>query len=435
MCDTMVAMPSVTKDRVVLFGKNSDREPDEAQNLEVVPAQIYATGSELKCTHISIPQAERTNRIFLCRPFWMWGAEMGANEYGVIIGNEALFTKEKPEKAGLTGMDLLRLALERGRTAKEARDVIVSLLERYGQGGKCGYKQGLPDYMNGFLIADREEAFVLETVKKFWAWKKVKDYWSISNIISLTNDFDDCHPGLIKNAIDKGWCKSESDFNFRKCYSDRLYTYFAMSKPRECASRALLERKKGTLTVKDFMDILRDHGSDPNWRPYRQNAGTICMHAGNRLTRPTQTTCSLVASLSEKNYFYSTGASNPCLSPFFPVFSPKAGLPSGYKPSARNYDETAWWWNQERIHRKAIFKFSNAQRLVRPLLDRFEIEMIASVDASLEIDQKIIDLYFKRAQDIIAQFEKELDNLGGERTGIIFSRYWRRYNIENGIPE
>jgi len=41
----------------------------------------------------------------------MWGAEMGANEHGVCIGNEAIYTKmasdeDKEEK--LLGMDLVR---------------------------------------------------------------------------------------------------------------------------------------------------------------------------------------------------------------------------------------------------------------------------------------------------------------------------------------
>jgi hypothetical protein len=41
----------------------------------------------------------------------MWGAEMGANEKGVVIGNEAVWTKLNSEDdlvERLLGMDLLR---------------------------------------------------------------------------------------------------------------------------------------------------------------------------------------------------------------------------------------------------------------------------------------------------------------------------------------
>ena len=69
------------------------------------------------------------------------------NEFGVAIGNEGIWTRvlardlaaagrgEGPD-LGPTGMDLLRLGLERGRTAREALDTITSLLETHGQFGQ-----------------------------------------------------------------------------------------------------------------------------------------------------------------------------------------------------------------------------------------------------------------------------------------------------------
>ncbi|MCJ7679607.1 MAG: hypothetical protein MUP70_02680 [Candidatus Aminicenantes bacterium] len=120
MCDTFVALSSATVDGTIVFGKYSDREPDEAQALEYHPPRKYQKGTDLRTTYISIPQAQETHGALLCRPFWMWGAEIGANDKGVVIGNEAVWTKMPlSKKGGLTGMDLLRLALERGGTARE----------------------------------------------------------------------------------------------------------------------------------------------------------------------------------------------------------------------------------------------------------------------------------------------------------------------------
>lgn len=51
----------------------------------------------------------KTHAVVLSRPSWLWGAEMGANEHGVCIGNEAVWTKEPVgEGEALLGMDLLR---------------------------------------------------------------------------------------------------------------------------------------------------------------------------------------------------------------------------------------------------------------------------------------------------------------------------------------
>jgi len=149
MCDTFIAMHNVTSDGSVIFGKNSDREPNEAQILEFHPSQDYSENEKIRCTYLEIPQVKQTHAVLLCRPFWMWGSEMGANEKGVVIGNEAVWTRMPLiRNGGLTGMDILRLALERSLTAAKALETIIQLLADHEQGGICGYE----DKRMGFII-------------------------------------------------------------------------------------------------------------------------------------------------------------------------------------------------------------------------------------------------------------------------------------------
>ncbi|MCX5758574.1 MAG: C69 family dipeptidase, partial [Candidatus Hydrogenedentes bacterium] len=194
MCDTVV----VIRDGVIWFAKNSDRDPNEAQAIEWHPRRSHVRGERLACTWMDVPQAAETYAVAISRPFWMWGAEMGANEHSVVAGNEAVFTKQPYAPTGLTGMDLVRLALERSTTAQQACETIVALVETFGQGGGCGYENRAFTYHNSFLVADPQGAFVLETAGRAWAVEPVQEVRGISNGLTI--------PG------------------FAEKHSDRLYT-------------------------------------------------------------------------------------------------------------------------------------------------------------------------------------------------------------------
>ncbi len=454
MCDTIVALGPATLDGATLFGKNSDREPDEAQNIRIRPRRQHKAGDTVQCTYISIPQVSETAGVMLCQPFWMFGAEMGANEHGVVIGNEALFTREKPDATGLTGMDILRLALERSKTARQALQTIIGLLEEHGQGGNSGYRINVL-YMNGFIIADHREAYVLETVRSWWAWKRVTDLWSISNIISLEDDYDECSPGLIENAIKRGYCKSEADFSFKRCYSDRVMTWGAKGRARQARSRQLLSTKKGALTTADFTGILRDHGGDPDWTPVKSDApvakhvidmvlrprtpgksgGTICMHAADKLVRRSQSVCSMVARIArDRQFVYTTGASNPCLTPYWPIFLPGTAIPAGYEEAGARYDAGAFWWECERLHREALWHFVAARDAIKPVVADYEKEMMSSIEGGMApMNQTTVDRYFSAAKTITGEWGATLDRLPITRYGRSFRRYWQKYNELNGI--
>ncbi len=93
MCDSLVAVGSATADGSLVFGKSSDRPAAEEQRPIYCPARRHPAGACVCCTYIEIPEANETLAVLLSQPTWMWGAEMGVNERGVVIGNEAVWTK------------------------------------------------------------------------------------------------------------------------------------------------------------------------------------------------------------------------------------------------------------------------------------------------------------------------------------------------------
>jgi secernin len=375
MCDTIVALGNATATGSTLFAKNSDREPNEAHELEIVEGGKHPSGSKVRCTYIEIPQVKRTHTVLLSKPFWIWGAEMGANEHGVVIGNEAVFTKYSNKKEpGLIGMDFLRLALERSDTAASAMEVITTLLEEYGQSGNCGFLHSIY-YDNSYLIADHAEAWVLETAGKQWAAEKVVDIRSISNALTIEGKWDLASKDLVDEAVKQGWCRKRSEFNFRKCYSDFLYTTFSAAANRFHCSSELLREKKGQITSADMMQILRTHRSqkDPKWSPTRSISGAdICMHSGFGPIRGSQTNGSMVGELGkEKDLFWLTGTAAPCLSLFKPVWM-DSGLPEVEKYPEGKYDPATLWWRGEELNRKAMMNYPEASKLIEAEQHHFE---------------------------------------------------------------
>ncbi len=453
MCDTMVAVGSATVDGSVILAKNSDREPNEAHVLVHLPRQKHPPQSMVKCTYIEIPQVEETYEVFLAKPFWIWGCEMGTNEYGVAIGNEAVFTKEPYQREeGLIGMDFIRLALERSQTAYQALRVIVELLERYGQGGNCGFEH--PTYYhNSFILADPTEAWVLETAGKYWAAERVKDFRSISNGLTIGETWDEASPDLVDHAIEKGWCKSRQDFNFARCYSDFLYTRLDGCVPRQCRSMDLLRQYAGKIDVGIMMRILRDHGrraeEDPNWNPSRGwIMDTLCVHASFGPTRPSQSTGAMVAHLKKDlSTIWATGTSATCTSIFKPLFLCGEVFPSMGKPPTGTYDSESLWWQHERLHRQVIQDYATRMAVFRQERDRLEEsfmkeagECVAacygkSREEQAQMLSSLSQSCFQRAGEATQSWiEKVASTPLQSSPSILFSMSWRSFNRRANIP-
>ena len=184
-CATRCAPPAR---RGMVFAKNSDRPPGEVQVAWPFGRRASA-GCTLRTQYLTIGDTG-AHAAFLSCPTWLWGAEHGVNEYGVAIGNERVGTTHDAAAAApaLIGMDLVRLGLERARSAAEAVDVMTGLLETCGQGGiaDAAHQEA---YDSSFLIADPTEAFVLETAGSDYAVAPFPAGIAISNRITLGTDW------------------------------------------------------------------------------------------------------------------------------------------------------------------------------------------------------------------------------------------------------
>ncbi len=356
MCDTLVSM---TPDGV-LFAKNSDRDPNEAQVPRWFPAVDNGPApGDVRCTWIAIPQVARTNAVLVSQPWWMWGAEMGANEHGVVIGNEAVFTNESLGERALLGMDLLRLALERAANAHDAVGVIVELLERHGQGGPCSHDNPGFTYHNSFLVADPAGAIVLETAGAKWAVEHVTGRGrSISNGLSIA--------GFAERFSDTTPRRNES------CNSRRARTQPAA---------------ESAVGVCDMFAALRDHGGSaaPVWSPTDGAMGAPCVHAGGSVSS-SQSTASWVSDLRDDPLHWVTATSSPCTSTFHPV---RVDQPVdhfatfGSEPTNR-FDPASRWWRHELLHRRALLDLEASLATFTTERDRVEQEWVASPPDSID---------------------------------------------------
>ncbi|NCA67029.1 MAG: peptidase U34 [Clostridia bacterium] len=296
MCDTLFKKDNCN----AVFGKNSDRSCNEPNLTVFVPA-IEHNAATVLCTYISIPQVKSTNACILVKPSWMWGAEMGINEFSVAIGNEAVFTKKKNKTPSLTGMDYVRIALERGKTAEECLDIIITLLQEYSQGGNCGFDKNFY-YDNSFLIADPSSAFILETAGKLYAARKIDKQGNISNRLSLSGDYYKTNAPISQS--------------FSKTHSDTIYTHFSKSLMRQQAGERQLEQWIKT-DVFSMMFTLQSHATERNLYT-KGNVGSLCMHQS---ALGDHTTGSMIVNLAH-NYptVWITGCSTPCLSLYKPTY-------------------------------------------------------------------------------------------------------------------
>lgn len=318
-CDMVVALGRATVDGETLFGHNCNQPGSEPMELVRVPGRVFSPGEVVPMGGLLLPQARRTWTVLAGRCTGQWGYQHGLNEHGVAAGLTSIGTRPRPSEPGLSGPDLVRLALERANSARLAVDVLTDLAIRYGQG------RTETDADPAFLIADGREAFVVEMFGRHWAVQHVKEVRAVSDVCHLRQDWDHLSPGLADLAIARGWWPSDgSKIDFARVVAGERAD---SASPLRRWGRAtlLLEQSNGQINLAVLRRVLSDHFEgcpdevDPDSARLPQEATTLCRHT----TTPTavRTATSLIAQVRPDDAlpiaWYAFGP--PCQNLYFPL--------------------------------------------------------------------------------------------------------------------
>ena len=295
-------------------------------------------------------------------------------------------------------MDLVRLGLERGKTAYEAMHVIIDLITKYGQSGDCEHagEWGKANYHNSYILADPKEAWVLETAGRYWAAKHLTHgVYSISNIYSIEKQWDEAHPQLVEHAVQMGWTKSAEDFNFARAYGD--YWRKGSKNPgnmqvRRNMTMTCLRQDAGQVTPASMMKIARSHleGTlvEPRWAAPESFWATPCMHDSPQSGY--RSAASMVAHLRADQppllrQVYWASFSNPCSSVFKPFYLHGPTIPASYAAGTSMYSADSPWWWANRVKLLCDLNHPALCPVVRGVFDeteRWEMDRQARVEAA-----------------------------------------------------
>ena len=302
-----------------------------------------AGGGVLHTQYLELPDAG-AHATLLSRPAWLWGVEHGINEHRVAIGNEKVWTIDDAKQAppALLGMDLVRLALERSRTADDALDQLTELLVAHGQGGS-GEEEHDEPYFSSFLIADPDGGWIVETSARTWGAKPVAAGAAISNRISLDTDWTRASADVAPGRSFQDW----RDPKAPTAVADRR-----LDATEACVATA--QRTGSEIGPRDLVATMRHHGAaawgapgdtattcsplptevDADW-----HGVTVCMH----LRDYQATTASMIAELPADDHAPArawVALGSPCTSVYVPVFPLRDTPPELARPETWHRFET-----------------------------------------------------------------------------------------------
>ena len=408
-CSTILVGSKATANGSVLLAHNEDNETWDEANACITPHLTHTSGDNFVSYYGALlPEPSETyGYVWWGCPDkdWMPGSFIvGINEHQLTIcSNYEYYAKEwlggtpnaeacigatqesETDYSGATQKliwsDFMQLAMERCQTAKEAVQLIGSLVDTYGGDATS------PGMMYG--MADKNEAWEIETTPHHWAAVRVPDTGYIMRANRYRIDTPDLASSDIESyATSQGWWNGTPPFSFCQAYANsvtgsRLFydTY------REQRVDSLLTPKLGSVRMEDLKAIMRDHYeglTDVNNPPYYSvDAVHLSPHypaSGFRTLCMERTELSFVAELRNSlpdpigGLMWAT-LGCPCTGVFLPYYVGMQSLPTQFMtglPGETNYDPASAWWTYKRLQNTIDNYYPAAEPHVWQVLDQFE---------------------------------------------------------------
>src|SRR6516225_3826464 len=131
--DMVVALAPATSDGQTLFGYNCNQLARDVPELVRAAGRAFAPGEKVRASQIELPQVRQTITVLGGRCAGEWGYRHGVNQQGVAVGLTHFRARLTGASPGLTGPDLVRLALERAHGTRHAVELLTDLISRHGQ--------------------------------------------------------------------------------------------------------------------------------------------------------------------------------------------------------------------------------------------------------------------------------------------------------------
>ena len=365
------------------------------------------------------------------------GFQMNEHQVAVgettFVGREELWNKSKY----LEYWHLMRLALERAKTAREAIKIMTELVEQYGYGSEG----------ESFSIADPNEAWILEMIGTgdggegaVWVAVKIPDgYISAHANMARIGEFSLDDPenclysaNVISFAVENGYYDPDSGepFRFNEAYcpptperlkycESRVWSLFNRAAPSKNLSSDYCRGVKNTeryplfikpdkkIKLENVMDLIRDHyegtdfdmtkgidagpfGSPSRWGPLSWENDSL-KYSWERPISIFNSAFSYIAQLrswlpNELGGIAWFGVDDTFFSCYFPVYCGVTEISEPFtKGDIRNFSWESAWWTFNFVSNFSNLKYSYMKKDIQKVQHKLESKFISDQDSITEI--------------------------------------------------